>query len=203
MSTGTLARVSARTAAEVCKHFRLGDTARPLLRASLTPREYLNLLLEKQQYPDAVRFLAHALPKREAIGWACLCARQTCGPQPTREVAAALQAVEKWMADRTEENRRAAMAAGETAGFGTPAGCTAAAVFWSEGSLGPPNVAVIPPGEYLTARGVAGAILLAAVQTEPEKAPEKFRKFLAQGIDLASGAGRVPSATAGSPHRSP
>ena len=41
--------------------------------------------------------------------------------------------------------------------------------------------------EFLTAHGVTGAVLLAAVQREPEKAPEKFKKFLAQGIEVANG----------------
>jgi hypothetical protein len=48
----------------------------------------------------------------------------------------------------------------------------------------------VPPGEYLTAHGAAGAILLAAVQTEPAKAPEKYRKFLAVGVEVASGANK-------------
>ena len=37
------------------------------------------------------------------------------------------------------------------------------------------------------ALSVAGAVMLAAVQSEPEKAPEKYQKFLAQGIEVAKG----------------
>jgi hypothetical protein len=82
------------------------------------------------------------------------------------------------------------MAAAEAAGLDTPAGCAAVAAFWSGGSLGPPNVPVIPPGESLTAKGVAGAVMLAAVLTEPEKTPEKYRRFLAHGVEVAKGANR-------------
>jgi hypothetical protein len=32
--------------------------------------------------------------------------------------------------------------------------------------------------------------MLAAVESEPEKAPEKHRKFLAQGIEVAKGTQR-------------
>jgi hypothetical protein len=190
MSNGTLAKVSARTAAEVGKHFPLGDEARKLLREGMTPRQYLDELLEKRQYEDALRFLAHALPKREAVWWACLCARRVAGAQPPPAVATALQAAERWVADPSEDNRRAALPAAEAAALATPAGCAAAAAFWSGGSLGPANVPVIPPGEYLTAQGVAGAVLLAAVLTEPEKAPEKQRQFLAQGVEVANGVQR-------------
>src|ERR671937_3326223 len=98
MSNG-LAKVTAKTAAEVCKHFPLGDEAKKLLRDGQTPAQFLDLLIEKQQFPDAVRFLAHALPKREAVWWACLCARAAAGPNPPPKAAAAVQAAEKWVAD--------------------------------------------------------------------------------------------------------
>jgi hypothetical protein len=91
------------------------------------------------------------------------------------------------VADPSEENRRAAHSAAEAAGYGTPAGCAAAAAFWSGGSLGPPNVPPIPPGEHLTAHGASCAVMLAAVATEPEKAPVKLRAALGLGLEIASG----------------
>lgn len=190
MSTSGLAKVTAKTAAEVCKHFQLGEESKGLLRDGLTPAQFLDTLIEKQQFTDAVRFLAHALPKREGVWWACLCSRSIAGSSPPPKIAAALQTAEKWVTDPSEENRRAAMPAAEAAELKTPAGCAAVAAFWSGGSLGPPNVPAIPPGEYLTAHGVASAVMLAAVQSEPEKAPEKYPKFLAQGIEVAKGTQR-------------
>jgi hypothetical protein len=178
-------KTPARTAAEIGKLFPLGVEAKKLLRDGLTPRQYLDGLLEKQLYLDAVRFLAHALPKREGFWWACLCARGAPAPQ-----AAALQAAERWVADPSEANRRAAQEAAEAAGVGTPAGCAAMAAFWSGGSMAPPNVPAVPPGETLTAHGVAGAVLLSAVLTEPEKAADKQRKFLAQGVEVLGGGNR-------------
>ena len=53
--------------------------------------------------------------------------------------------------------------------------------------MAPPNAPVVPPGDALTGAAVAGAILLAAVQTEPQKAAEKYRRFLDYGIDIAGG----------------
>src|SRR5262249_46204494 len=129
-------------------------------------------------------------PKRKAVWWACLCSRQVYGTSPPPVIAGALQAAEKWVTGPSEEHRRAAFAAAEAAGFGTPAGCAAVAAFWSHGSLGPPHVATIPPGDYLTARGVAGAVMLAAVLTDPEKAADKNRRFMALGVDVANGNNR-------------
>jgi hypothetical protein len=101
------------------------------------------------------------LPVRPRRGGAALPAPQ----------AAAVQAAERWVADPSEANRRAAQAASEAAGLGTPAGCAAMAAFWSGGSLAPPEAPVVPPGEILTAHGSAGPVMLAAVLTEPQKAP--------------------------------
>src|SRR5207245_536329 len=143
----------------------------------------LDALIEKQQFPDAIRFLAHALPKREAVWWACVCARGTTGPNPPPKITAALQAAEKWCSDPSEDNRRATQLAADAAELATPAGCAG-------GSLAPANVPVVPPGENLTAHGVTGSVMLAAVLQEPEKAPEKFKKFLAQGIEVGNGASK-------------
>jgi hypothetical protein len=190
MSSSTLAKVTAKTAAEVCKTFPLGDDAKTLLRDGMTPPQFLAALTNKQLAVDAVRFLAHALPKREAVWWACLCTRAALGTAAEPAMAAAVQAAEKWVGDPSEDNRRAAGAAAEAAGMSNPAGCAAMAAFWSGGSLAPPKLPVVPPGEHLTGHGVAGAVLLAAVLTEPQKAAEKHRRFLALGAEVADGANR-------------
>lgn len=184
-----LAKVTAKTAAEVCQRFTLSDTARPLLRDGMAPRQLLDQLQEKQQYVDAVNFLAHALPKREAVWWACLCVR-AANAKPAPQAAAALQAAEKWVADPSEEHRRAALPAAEAADVGTPAGCAAMAAYLNSGSLAPPDLPAVPPGETLTAQMVFGAVLLSVVSTEPQKAPEKFRQALARGIEVANGTQR-------------
>jgi hypothetical protein len=168
----------------------LSAEARPWLRDGQTPRQFLDQLVEQKLNVDAIRFLAHVLPKREAVWWASLCVRSVAGPNPPSEVTAALQAAEQWVMEPKEENRRKALAAAEAAGLGTPAGCTAVSAFWSGGSLGPANLPAIPPGEHLTARGVSGAVLLATVLAEPEKAAEKASRFLAQGIGVADGSNR-------------
>ena len=157
MNNGGLAKVAAKTAAEVYKQFPLGDEAKKLLRDGMTPHQFLDALVEKQQFPDAARFLAHALPKREAVWWACLCARQAHGANAPPPAGPALAAAEKWASDPSEDNRRAAQAAATAAGMGAPAGCAAMAAFFSGGSLAPPAAPVVPPGEHLSAhRGRCG-----------------------------------------------
>jgi hypothetical protein len=184
-------KIAAKTAAEVCKRFALGEEAKKLLKADMSPKQFLDVLLQQQQFIDAVRLLAYALPRPESVWWACVCARAAAGGKLSPAATAALEAAEKWVADPSEDNRRAAMPAAEAAELGTPAGCAAAAAFWSGGSLGPPNVPAVPPADHLTAHGVASSVMLAAVQTEPAKAPEKYRKFCELGLEVADGKNEV------------
>jgi len=133
---------------------------------------------------DAVKFLAHALPKRESVWWAWVCARKAAGGTPAPRISTALAATERWVVQPNEENRRAAMAAAEQAEFGTPAGCAALAAFLSMGSVAPPHVQAVPPGEFASAKAVAGAVTLSAV-AEPKQAEAKFREFIGLGLEVA------------------
>ncbi len=186
---GTWTRVPAKKASEVCARFQLGAEARPLLNGDAAPEAFLVALAGAGQLADAARFLAHALPKREALWWACQCVRQadaTAAP----EQAAALAAAEKYVEVPTDTNRRAAMAAAEAADFGTPAGCAAAAAFFSAGSLAPPGLAPVEPAEHLTPAAVANAVVLATIVADPHKADEKYRLFLDLGRAVAEGKSR-------------
>ena len=77
------------------------------VRPDLHPLDFVALLMEKALYPDAVRFVAHALPKREAVWWGWVCARRSAGENPPPKIKAALDATEKWIAQPNEDNRRA------------------------------------------------------------------------------------------------
>jgi hypothetical protein len=164
----------------------LGEEAMALLRPELHPLDFVALLMEKTLYPDAVRFIAHALPKREAVWWGWVCARRAAGDNPQPKIKAALEATEKWIAQPSEDNRRGAMAAAQKAELGTAAGCAGLAAFFSGGSLAPPEAPVVPPGEFLSAKAVSGAVIFAAVAKEPERAPEKFKSFVAQGVEVTN-----------------
>lgn len=168
-----------------------------MLKPELTPAQYLTLLMDGQRHIDAVRFLARALPKREATWWACLAARRALGENPKAELLQALAAAERWVYTPTEENRRLCLAAAEATGFASPASWAAMAAFWSAGSMAPPDVPAVPPAEHLTGKAVAGAVLLSAVLEQPHLAADKYRLFLAQGIDIACGGdGRQASTSA-------
>ena len=183
-------KIAARTAEEVSQRFDPGEAARALLRPELTPRKYLLLLMEKREYREAVRFLAHGLSKPEAIWWGIRCVREVGGPPPTPEAASALEAATRWLAAPSDENRRAALPAAQKAGLETAAGCVALGAFFSGGSLGPPNLPPFPAEEHLTARVIAGAVMLAAAGSESRTARERLESCLDAGIEVARGTSR-------------
>jgi hypothetical protein len=196
-------KLNAKSAAEVSQRARLGEEARSLLTEGVTSRQYLDQLIERRMHADAVQFLAHALPKREAIWWACLCITERLGPDPSPAAAAALDAARAWVIDPKDEKRRAAFPAAEAAGIGTPPGCAAAAAYFSGGSLAPAHLPAVAPAEHLTAHMIASALTLAAVIREPEKAVEKYASFLQSGLEVASGGIAVPESPAESAAREP
>ncbi len=163
----------------------LSDEANALLVAEEpAPKAFIAKLMEGEHFMDAVRFLAYALPKREAVWWAWVSARKAAGAEPAPKIKSALEATERWIVQPTEDNRRLTMAAGEVAEFGTAAGCAALAAFMSTGSIAPPENPPVPPPEFMTAKAVAGSVTLAAV-SKPEAANAQFADFVKIGLEVA------------------
>src|SRR5580704_8099389 len=163
----------------------LSEEAMGLMRPDLAPRDYIALLMSKKLYADAVRFLAHALPKRQAVWWGWISAKKAAGADPPPKIKASLEATEKWIAQPDDESGRAAMAAAKEAKTTTAAGCAGMAAFFSGSSLGPAHVPPIPPGEFLTAKAVSGAVIYSAVGKDPVNAPDRFQNFVSQGVEVA------------------
>jgi hypothetical protein len=177
-----------RIAAELCVVAELSDGAQGVLAdagGDLPPKAFVTTLVERELFADAVRFLAHALPRREAVWWAWVCARKNAGVDPAPKTRAALDATERWIMQPTEDNRRQAMTFGEAAEFATAAGAAALSAFMSSGSLAPPDAPLVPPGEFMTAKAVTGSVTLAAVTPDAALAPEKFREYVRLGLEVA------------------
>ena len=196
MEIGTLPKIKAPRAAELCRAFEPEQAGRALLAEDPTPAQFLAGLVDAGQFMDALRFLAQALPKREATWWACLCVRSTLDPAAPPTDTAALAAAEKWVYEPTEDHRRLALQAGEATGYQTPAGWVAAAAGWSGGSLLPADKPVVAPAEDLTGKAVAGAVLLAAVAREAKDIPGYHQQFLESGLDIANGGTGQPQGSA-------
>jgi hypothetical protein len=165
--------------------FPIEQANKELLAEDMPVPQFVELLASHEQFLDALRLVAHALTKRSSVEWACRCVRLVTGEDLSPVEAAALKSAEAWVVDPSEERRRQAGAAADAAKQ-VPAGWAAMAAFWSGGSMGPPQAPVVPPGPTLTAHAASGAAMLAAVARQPERAPEKYARFLEIGRELMS-----------------
>ena len=176
---------SGKTLGDVCSAAELSPEAMALLGDGLDGKGFVEALTSRGQFVDAVRLLAHALPKRPAVWGAWYCARAAHGDDSPAKVQAALEAIKQWIAEPDEKHRREAMRWARDVEFSTPAGCAGLAAFFSGDSIGPADRDPVPPGEYTAAKVIAGCVTLSAVFNQPEKAPEKFQSFLQQGLEVA------------------
>lgn len=183
-----LVKVKAKTAAELLQHFEVAEENQPLVQADMTPLACIQALAENRCYNDAVKLIAHALPKREAVWWACLAARHAAGDSELdADNAAAMGAVEDWVKQPSEENRQLAKKWSDKTGHKSAASWAATAAYWSAGSMAPEGQPAVAPPPYLYAHAVAGSVSLAAALPDPDQAEVKFRRYIKQGLNLAAG----------------
>lgn len=178
-----LIRVPAKTATEASALAKLPPPALALLTPEQTPRQFLDALLMHDLYPEAARFLAFALPPREAVWWGCLCVRLT-QPAPPPPQEQALSAATRWAVEPTEPHRQAAEALATTS---SAAGYAAKAVAWTGGSLLPASMKPLKPGPELPHEAVFAAVSLAVTSVAPDQVSEARRHALALGVNVAKG----------------
>ena len=186
---------SGRSVAEICRRFQLQEEARSFLREETAPEAFVEQLVRAELCADAARFLTYALPKREAVWWACLCVRcipACCG---NRIGFRALKSAEVWVRNPRGTSREMALAAGQRHNFEmptAPAAWVAMAAGWSNGAMPTGQATESPAPQYLTAHAASGAILLAAT-VDPDRAAEIYRRFLETGVHIAQGKMRIAS----------
>jgi hypothetical protein len=184
MGSDQVAKMPVSSLRQFCDHAKVGDEAKALLTDQLSTKEFIALLVEKELFHDALRLVAYLLPKREAIGWGCLCVRHIL-PSPKDQPLADVQvAAERWVAAPNEETRWAAKEAADKEDPRTPSGLLAMAVFFAGPSMVPPHLQAVPPPDHATSLIVANTVFLAGVIKEPEKAKEKYRVFMQKASAL-------------------
>ncbi|HVA49026.1 MAG TPA: hypothetical protein VNH11_21870 [Pirellulales bacterium] len=161
---------------DFCLQIGMGKNGRLFFRSGLTARQYFGRLIVHNLLPDAIRFQAHTLAKRNAVWWACLCLRSVNDAMAKPKQAEALKAVLRWVMEPSEANRLAAGAAGKAATFLTPIGCIAMSIFWSGGGHDP----------LLTANTLSVSLAALATEGDPTKIQDNMKRFLALGISIAN-----------------
>ena len=133
------------------------------------PRAQFDALVAAGDLDLAVRFLALALPRLESVVWAVRAIRSPGAPAMGPGGGAVLDAVDRWIADPSDANRRRVWECGQAAPENTPERLTAMATFLSGGSIAPEELQAIQPDANLCARLSAAAVLALAYRTEDPK----------------------------------
>ena len=130
------------------------------------PATFYAGLRQADRLMEAVEFMAQALPRWEAVAWA-VNGVQKLTPQGGPNQAAALQAAARWVSDPTEETRRGAFAASESAPSDSAERLLALAAFLSGGSIAPADCEPLAAPRAAAGQCAAGALLIATA-TLPE-----------------------------------
>ncbi len=180
--------VTSKTAKELTEHYdAIEDDAFDLLQPDSTPKEYMDALLEKKYFADSIVFLAHALPKRQAIWWACLCSKFVANEETTPEDLASLNMSEQWVYEPDDSKRRLCGDLAQKSEYKTSQSWVAVAVFWSGGSISDEEGPTLEPGPFLCAHAVSGAILNAVGVSGADDIDVQFQDFITQGLNIADG----------------
>ncbi|MEH3148518.1 MAG: hypothetical protein PGN34_26480 [Methylobacterium frigidaeris] len=191
MAPGSFPKLRFSSAEELCAVLAPGEEAGAVLAPRQGAAEFLAALATAGLLVDAIRYLAVALPRREAVWWACAARRRMPAAESEPE-RAAWQAAETWVYEPTEPNRQATYAHAEGLKFDTAGAYAALGAFWSGGSLAPPETGQhIPPGDGLTGSAVGAAVMFRCVPGEAGTIAERHRLALETGFDIARGGSGV------------
>lgn len=150
----------------------------------ISPSKYVDLLENEKLFKDAVLFLAHGLPIQIGVHWGHKCCSELISPEAAEKNERAMKAVEAWLKEPSDENRRAANEAAKSDDETTAADVLGMAVFMSGGSITPPSAPATQPPPYLAQKLTAQAISIAVLSEKPKEKEARYKQALQFSRDI-------------------
>ena len=192
-SAGTMKKLTAAEFATVIGYAAAPPEAAEALQGCTEIADAIDRLEAAGFGYEAVRVLAYALPKRESVWWACMCAQATAPADLGERHRLARETTELWVRQQKEEQRRAAYDHGKAVEFASPEAWAAIAAFWSGGSISLPDLPPVPATPDACGKAAGVAITLSAVRGRGDRQAERLKRFLESGRNIAAGGpGRIP-----------
>lgn len=166
---------------------QLGPTESRLVVGAADGAEAITNLAGEGRIDAVVKLCAVALPRREAVWWACMRAAHPEGEAATATERAARQAAELSVRRDAKAARHRAMGAAHLAGFGSPHAWAAVAAFWCGRLTAPQGRPEVRPAAHLAGTAGHGAIALATVRPAAARRAAGLERFLAAARDIADG----------------
>ncbi len=126
-----LPKLTTPAAADLAAKSNAAPASQALVKPGMSSSEYIHALEENKQSVDAVKALAHGMPEKDSVCWACHSSQQVADKLNPQEKAAA-QAAQAWVKNPTEANQAAAAAAASKTDFKGPGGWAAQAAAWAK-----------------------------------------------------------------------
>lgn len=156
-----------------------------------TADAYLKRLMDGGHYLDGIRFLAHAMPNRQAAWWMCLAAWKMVGPQPAPEAEEGLRLAVEWVLEPDKDRQRQAMLKAsvlKSSPIVRAALQTAAAARLEENSVSEAGkVGGLAGGGPRAAKIAAAGMIRAAARTHGMPLRDAYYQWLLVGIGVALG----------------
>jgi len=166
------------------------DRQGPLLHGRPSSALLMDRLERAGLIDAAICLAANALPPREAVWWACMCARHTAPSESLATDLAAGEAAELWVRNPSESARARAYQAAHRARFQSAEAMACMGAFWT----GQAEILNAPDDAALSqiGRSVENAVRMSAVRGAMPERPDRLRAFLQSARDIArGGAGRL------------
>jgi hypothetical protein len=147
---------------EIAGKYNPHPEAKALLQPGQTPTQYSAALENGKFSQDHIHFLAHGMPERESVGWACQSSSKVADKLEPSDKSA-LQAAQQWVKNPTPANKAAAAAAAAKTNYQGPGAWAAQGAAWSK-SPSVPGAPAAPQAPGLTGHAVSGSVMLAAAK---------------------------------------
>lgn len=175
-----LTNLATPSAADLAARSKPAPASQSLLKPGMSSSDYIQTLEQHKQSLDAVKALAHGMPERSSVLWACQSSQKVADKLNPQELAAT-SAAQAWVKNPSPTTQAAAADAASKTDFRGPGGWAAQAAAWSKSpapagtATAPVRVTSTPAAPSLTASAVSGSVLLAAglVNGPPMSAPQK------------------------------
>ncbi len=170
----------------------LDSTSLELLEPDMRPEAYIEALSSAEKWTDAVAVMARALPRREAVWWACLCAALMDGLSENKEEILALKTAEKWVYKPSEENRRNAFVQAQKSDKPSAGTLSCMAVAFGGGKLALSKDQSIDFDASVFTEIVAAVVMISASENDGLHINQRLKQFLHNAKDIACGGSGRP-----------
>lgn len=150
----------------------------------IDPLAHARALSASSRPSDAILFISHLLPRREAVWWAIHCVRALSAGGGADE---ALHAAETWVRTPEDDNRRAALRVASDSDRRKPATWLAFAAGWSGGSLLAEDQKPVLAPPAACAMAANTAIMLAVAAGDPRAVLDRISACAGAGVRFADG----------------